>query len=154
MAPIGLTVPKLLPIAGTWAAPFALYSLILSNRVVSQRVECNHFIGDKLPSSSPDSAPSKLELASRCHANFLENVPLAFIFLAIAELNGGNRKYLNYTMGVLLALRIAHSEAGLRVKGQWGNAGIGRPIGYFGTSAVLMGLSGYASYLVKGYWGF
>jgi len=144
------------------AAPFTLYFLVLSNRVISKRVESDHYIGDKLPSSSPNPSTSTdgcrdfdpLTLVSRCHANFLENVPLAFIFLTIAELNGGNRKWLNYTMGLLLALRIAHADAGLMVKGKWGDRGIGRPIGYVGTNGVLLGLSGYAAYLVKGYWGF
>jgi uncharacterized membrane protein YecN with MAPEG domain len=90
----------------------------------------------------------------RCQGNFLENVPLAFIFLVIAELNGGNRKILHYSMATLLALRIAHAELGLRLQGEFGDNGIGRPIGYFGTASLVMGLAGYASYLCLGYWGF
>ena len=81
-------------------------------------------------------------------------MPLAFIFLTICELNGGNRKNLNYVMAALLALRVAHADGGLMLKGKFGNNGVGRPLGYFGSSAVLAGLSGYAAYLVKGYWGF
>jgi len=57
-------------------------------------------------------------------------------------------------MATLLALRVAHAEFGLWLKGKFGNNGVGRPIGYFGTSGVLLGLSTYAAYLVKGYWGF
>lgn len=57
------------------------------------------------------------------------NAPLAFIFLDIAELNGGNRKALNYTMPMLFALRPAHAELGLRLKGKFGGGGVGRPIG-------------------------
>jgi uncharacterized membrane protein YecN with MAPEG domain len=98
--------------------------------------------------------PSELEIALRCHGNFLENVPLAFIFLIIAELNGGNRKYLHWTMATLLALRIAHADGGLRLQGKFGDNGVGRPLGYFGSCGVLMGLSGYAAWLCKGYWGF
>lgn len=63
-------------------------------------------------------------------ANFLENVPLAFIFAAVAELNGADRKLLNYAMAALLALRISHAELGLRGKGA---IGLGRPVGYYGT---------------------
>ena len=57
-------------------------------------------------------------------------------------------------MGVLLALRIAHADGGLMLKGDFGGGGIGRPIGYFGTNGVLIGLSAYAAWLAKGYWGF
>lgn len=151
MDPIYPTVPKLLPIAGTWAAPFALFSAYLSMSVVAERQKTLKFIGDKPDSTTAE--PCKLEIYSRCHKNFLENVPSAFVFLAIAELNGGNRKALNYAMGILLVLRIAHVELGLKMKGKWGDGGVGRPIGYLGTNAVLLGLSGYATWLVKGFWG-
>jgi len=30
--------------------------------------------------------------------------------------------------------------------------GKGRPVGFFGTQAVLASIAGYAAYLVKGYW--
>jgi len=81
-------------------------------------------------------------------------VPLAFTLLTIAELNGGNRKTLNYVMVVLLALRVAHADGGLRLQGKFGDNGIGRPLGYFGSMGVLGGLAGYTAYLMKGYWGF
>lgn len=57
---------------------------------------------------------------------------------------------LTTTPVALLALRVAHAEFGLRLKGKWGGNGVGRPLGYFGTHAVLLGLSGYAAWLVKG----
>ncbi|KUJ21194.1 uncharacterized protein LY89DRAFT_429362 [Mollisia scopiformis] len=157
MAPIGITVPKLLPIAGTWAVPFVLYNTILSSRIVSTRIQNDYYCGDKLPSSSPTNTktpPDVLQTATRCHANFLENVPLAFILLIIAELNGGNRKALNYMMGTLFALRIAHAELGLKLQGKFGDNGVGRPLGYFGSIGVLGALGGYCGWLVAGYWGF
>ncbi|CZS90044.1 uncharacterized protein RAG0_01178 [Rhynchosporium agropyri] len=173
MSNVGISaIPKLLPIAGAWAAPFTLYNIFLSSRIFSQRIKKEVYFGDKdtsvpLPLSlSPlpllhqhpfqESAEkySVLELASHSHTNFLENVPLAFILLIIAELNGGNRKALNYTMGALLALRIAHAEAGLMIKGNFGDGGVGRPIGYVGSLGILGGLGAYAAVLVKGYWGF
>ncbi len=69
----------------------------------------------------------------------------------MAELNGGNRKVINIAMGVLLALRVAHVEMGIKGKD---TVGPGRPIGYFGTQACIGGLAAYGAYLVKGYWGF
>jgi hypothetical protein len=35
-----------LAIAGTWAAPFTLYYIILSGRIVAQRIKSEVFIGD------------------------------------------------------------------------------------------------------------
>lgn len=32
--------------------------------------------------------------------------------------------------------------------------GVGRPVGYYGTLASMLGLAGYAAFLVKGFWGF
>ena len=128
--------------------------MILSNRVVMHRVNSKKYMGETLssdPSSISNEDPDALYLASRAHANFLENVPLAFIIAAVAELNGGNRKALNVAMGVLLALRVAHVEMGLKGKD---TVGPGRPLGYFGTQAFLGGLAAYGAWLVKGYWGF
>ncbi|TVY16070.1 hypothetical protein LARI1_G005052 [Lachnellula arida] len=143
--------PKLLPITGTWAAPFALYSSILSSRIVASRLKTEKFIGEK---STSINGVDPLQTAVRCQGNFLENVPLAFIFLALCELNGGNRKYLNYVMGAFLALRVAHVEGGLMLQGSFGTNGVGRPVGYFGSVGVVTGLAAYAAYLAKGYWGF
>ncbi|MCJ1442598.1 MAG: hypothetical protein MMC23_003094 [Stictis urceolatum] len=150
---LGVPVPKMLPIIGTWTLPFALYQAILSTRVCLQRVEHNVMIGDKSnPGPRSSAEPDPLELASRAHGNFLENVPLAFIFAAVAELNGANKKNLNYIMATLLVLRIAHVELGLRAKEN--AAGAGRIVGYYGTQGALLGLAGWAGWLVKGYWGY
>jgi hypothetical protein len=72
----------------------------------------------------------------------------------MAWLNGGNRKYLHWTMATLLALRIAHAKGGLRLQSTFGDNGFERPLGYFGSCGLLAGLSGYAAWLAKGYWGF
>lgn len=121
--------------------------MLLSSRVVNQRINSKKYMGDALETQS-DTDP--LYLANRAHANFIENVPLAFVLAAVAELNGGNRKALNVAMGVFLALRVAHVEVGLKGKD---TLGPGRPLGYFGTQAFLGGLAAYGAYLVKGYWG-
>jgi hypothetical protein len=52
-------------------------------------------------------------------------------------------------MGVLLASRISHAELGLMGKA---SMSLGRPIGYYGTSAVIASFAGYLGYLVSGYW--
>ena len=93
----------------------------------------------------------------------------------MAELNGADRKMLNYLMATLLVLRIAHVEVGLRGQGTLGlgtykagaililcfytiyaNPGVplGRPIGYYGTQGIMAGLAGWGTWLVKGYWGY
>ena len=94
--------------------------------------------------------PQELRLSSRAQANFVENVPYAFILAAFAELNGASSTVLNYGLATLLALRIAHVEIGLYGKDA---VGPGRPAGFFGTQAWLLGMAGYGAYLVKGYWG-
>lgn len=119
-------------------------------------MQTHHYIGDKLPeekkaANSNRQCDDMLTLHSRSFNNFLENVPLAFILLITAELNGGNRKVLTYLMSALLAFRVAHVEYGMYGPD---NAAIGRPLGYFGSCGVLAGLAGYTAYLVKGYWGF
>lgn len=83
--------------------------------------------------------------------NFLESVPLAFVLTAIVELNGGNRTLLNYALAALFAFRVGHVEIGLRSKD---TLGYGRAPGTVGTQGFLAGMAVYATYLVKGYWGY
>ena len=83
--------------------------------------------------------------------NYLESVPLAFVLAALAELNGGDRRWIAGALSALFAFRISHAELGIvRPAG----LGLGRPVGFFGTMGVLGGLAGYAAFLVKGFWGF
>jgi hypothetical protein len=81
----------------------------------------------------------------------LDNVPLSFILLITAELSGGSRKVLTYVMSTLTVLRLAHTEYGIYGPD---TASIGRLLGYFGMNGVLAGLTGYPTYLVRGYWRF
>lgn len=76
---------------------------------------------------------------------------MAFLLAAIVELNGGNRRALTGGLAALLTLRVIHAELGLRGKEAMA---VGRPIGYFGSMGLIAALGGYATYLVKGYWGF
>ena len=126
--------------------------MFLSTRVVRQRLKDEHYIGDdssKASSETPNGY-NALVIATRCHQNFVENVPLAFLLAAIVELNGGDRRILTGALGTLFGLRILHSELGRQGTDAMAQ---GRPIGYFGTIGVIGALAGYASYLVKGYWG-
>jgi uncharacterized membrane protein YecN with MAPEG domain len=91
-----------------------------------------------------------LQSATRCHNDFIEDVPLALLLASVVELNGGNRKVINSALSALLLLRILHVEFGLL--GPKNNA-FRRPVGYFGTQGYIAGMAGYAAYLVKGYWG-
>ena len=124
-------------------------------RVVGCRLRDECFVGNDSSVGSPafgkDTAkPNELKVASRAHANFSENVPLALILAAFAELNGANRKALTGLLSALFAFRVLHAEFGLRAQGAMGK---GRPIGFFGTLGVVGGLAGYSAWLVKEYWG-
>ncbi|KAK8055454.1 hypothetical protein PG993_000681 [Apiospora rasikravindrae] len=161
----------LLPITGSFAVPFTAYFTFLSARVVRHRLEGKQPLGDgshKSKSSSSSSSSrsstssrgssrgeqlsdSKLFVASRAHQNFAENVPLAFALAAVVELNGGNRKILTGALGALFAFRVLHAELGMQREDA---LGVGRPVGYYGTLASMLGLAGYAAFLVKGFWGF
>ncbi|KAI1078460.1 membrane-associated, eicosanoid/glutathione metabolism protein [Whalleya microplaca] len=151
---IGLSSPvlaPLLPVTGTFALPFTAYFTVLSSRVVYYRLRDQCYLGDNSSKDTDEEArqQNELYLATRCHQNFIENVPLGLMLAAFAELNGGSRTRLTYALSALFTFRLLHSEFGL-IKG----LGLGRPIGYYGTMGTLAWLAGYATYLVKSYWGF
>lgn len=83
--------------------------------------------------------------------NFAENVPLALLIAGIVELNGGSRRVLTTALSTLCVARVLHAEFGIMAKGY---IGMGRRVGHVATQTVVVGLSGYVAYLVKGYWGF
>jgi uncharacterized membrane protein YecN with MAPEG domain len=116
------------------------------------RVDKRKMIGSKISEANTASNEvDPLEVAVRSHSNFIENIPLALLTAAIVELNGGNRKILNGGLAALLLFRIMHVELGLRSA----NASApGRLAGHIGTAGFLGGMSAYAAYLIKGYWGF
>lgn len=116
------------------------------------RIQTKKYIGERLPTDAPDaSEPNQLQLENRAHANFIENVPIAFIVGAVAELNGANRKVLHYAFATLFVLRILHVEIGIKGKEA---VGFGRPLAFFGSQAFVAGLAGYSAYLVRGFWGY
>lgn len=113
--------------------------------MVLNRIQSEQFVESK----SSDAPDDKLAAAVRAQVNFTENVPLALLLAAFVELNGGSRKALTYALSALTVFRIVHAEFGIMGKGHIGN---GRPIGFFGTQGVVVGLAAYAGYLVQGYW--
>ena len=141
-------------ITGTWTLPFAAYLVYLSNKVFLRRIDSKKYMGDRLEegaASTSNDNPDPLFLDTRAHSNFVENVPLAFTLCSIAELNGANRKVLNYAMATLFVLRIMHVELGLKGKD---TVAVGRPAAFFGTQAFFAGMAAYSTWLVKGYWGY
>ncbi|KAK5676318.1 hypothetical protein LTS10_011130 [Elasticomyces elasticus] len=119
----------LLPITSSFALPFSIYHLFLQVRVTFTRMALQKSLEtSSKPSSGNNDDP--LLAAFRSQGNFCENVPLALILAGAVELN-------------------AHAEFGLMVKGY---GGIGRPIGFFGTAGVILGLAGYGAWLVREYW--
>lgn len=82
-------------------------------------------------------------------------MPLALLLAGFVELNGGSRKVLMTALGVLTVARVMHVEMGLLVEGgEKPHTGIGRPVGFFGTVGVVVGLAGYGAWLGRGVWGF
>lgn len=59
------------------------------------------------------------------------------------------RTYINYALGTIFAFRVAHAEFGVMLPN---SMGAGRPIGFYGTQAALLGLAGYTAYLIKDFW--
>ncbi|KAF2122515.1 membrane-associated, eicosanoid/glutathione metabolism protein [Lophiotrema nucula] len=147
---LGVPMPLLAPVSAAWAAPFAFYYLFLQNRVVFHRLSNKAYMGHSTDTSKTgNDVKDPLYVANRAQVNFIENVPIAFIIAILAELNGANRKYIGYGLGALFALRVSHVEFGMMTEG---SLGTGRPVGYYGTQAVMAAAAGYLAYLVKDYW--
>ncbi|KAJ6258321.1 hypothetical protein Dda_6361 [Drechslerella dactyloides] len=143
------------PITALSLPLFTSYFSLLAYRVISVRVATETFVGnqcvDKGKAASTQDTPDPLTIASRCHANFAEYVPLALLTTAVAELNGADPKIIAGGLGGLFLLRVAHVELGLRRRAALGP---GRIIGFLGTLVYLIGMGGYAGWLARGYLGF
>jgi len=151
------------PVANLSTA-FAAYFVLLNLRVSLVRQAANTYIGDEVKSSNTRDANPKpstplieqtqskeLLIASRCHGNFVENVPYALLVASIVEANGASPRFLTGALALLFFFRVAHVEYGIRAKD---SLGWGRPVGYFGTLIWIAGMSAYATWLAKPHWGF
>lgn len=133
-----------------------MYYALLNLRVSLVRQAEKTPLGDSAKSSGGEGRPAEscsgdLLVACRAQSNFADNVPFALLVAAFAEANGANRRILTGSLAALLLFRILHVEFGLKDKS---TLGLGRPVGYLGTLGFLTGMSSYAAYLVKSYWGF
>ncbi|KAG0634730.1 hypothetical protein HOY80DRAFT_506543 [Tuber brumale] len=163
------------PATAAWALPFGTYLLLLSTRAALARHSTKTYVGDHVAASQNEhGAMYKTELgktefgktemsrdadlqnfdspflAGRCLGNYLETVPMAMILAALAELNGGSRRLVNYALGVLFMGKVAQIEFGLMRKGTRGR---GRVVGFFASQGFMAGMAGYCAYLVRDYWG-
>lgn len=140
----------LLPITSTFALPLSVYYIFLQIRVTMRRIETQTSLAPQ-SSASPTSpgASDPLLAAFRTQANFAENVPLALVLAGLVEANNGNKGVLTALLGALTVGRVMHGELGLMTKG---SGGIGRPIGFFSTTGVILGLALYGAWLSRCYW--
>ncbi len=90
----------LVPITALWAALLTIVLVALGFHVGAARSRAGISIlhGDDM----------RLATAIRRHQNFLENVPIALLLMALIELNGGPSMLLNALGALLLLSRIAH----------------------------------------------
>ena len=88
-------------ISGLYISLTAILMVALAMRVVKLRRK--HKIG----LGSADN--KELQLATRVHANLIENAPIAMALLLVAELNGLSRIYLHLLGMVLLIGSILHA---------------------------------------------
>ena len=113
-----LGLGKVLPVTGTFAIPLVVTSSLLSLNVVKTRIDLNTWQGDKTITkdgkvsegiTQPDGNKyDPLLIATRVHANMVENMPLTLVLSALAELNGADRKKLTTVLAVFSVLRIVH----------------------------------------------
>lgn len=154
-------MPMLLPVTGAALLPIGAYAIFHSLRIAYYRLSNQRYhdinLGNGKQGDNSDSSSSggnalghdPLYCATRSHGNFFENVPLALLLTAAAELNGASKKLLTYALGTFLALRVLHAEAGIMIQG---GLGLGRTIGFYGTMVWVGTLGVWNFLLTKDYW--
>jgi len=133
--------------------PFTLYLLFLQGRVVAIRANTSTNLGNQLFANRKEGkdpmdpvAPDPLYLATRCHQNYVENIPMVLLLAFAVETAGADARVLAYLLGAFFALRVAHVELGLRGKD---SNGVARPISFMGTQMTMAWLAGWGFWLVK-----
>ena len=117
-----------LEITALYGSLLALVGITLGMLVGIQR--------PKLKVSLGDGGHQSLIEANRRHMNWLENVPLLVVLLAIIEVNGASSTWLHVLGGTLLAGRLIHPFG---ISSEW----VFRPARFVGT--VLTQLVALAS---------
>ena len=113
-----LGLGRVLPVTGSFAIPLVLTSSVLSFNVVRQRIELNTWQGDKVITKDGKEAPGikqpdgntydPILMATRVHANLMENMPLTLILAGLAEINGADRSKLTYMLAAFSVFRVSH----------------------------------------------
>ena len=130
-----LGLGKVLPVTGSFAVPLVVAASLLSLNVVKTRIDLNTWEGDKTISKDGKEAAGiqqpdgntydSLLIATRVHANLMENLPITLVLSALAELNGADRKKLTTILAVFSLLRVSHvigltkSNQLARAVGKW-----------------------------------
>ncbi|KAK1826819.1 membrane-associated, eicosanoid/glutathione metabolism protein [Podospora conica] len=171
----------LLPVTGSFVAPFTAYFTLLSARVVYQRVHEKVFLGEDTSSKTPvlgapvDTSSDKDKAAkgakkstttTTAHEHHQEYSPLTV----------ATRSHSNFVEHVPLALLLAAAAElnggskkalttalGVLLAARVmhvefglrspGATGMGRAVGWWGTMGTMGWLAGYGAWLVRGYWG-
>ncbi len=113
-------------ITSLYAGLLALLSVFLSGYVGQLRGKTNIPLGD--------GGNRDIILANRRHMNFVENVPLALLLIALVELNGAAPWWIHALGGTLLLARLIH-PFGLKIET---GATPARIIGAGGTTLVTL----------------
>ena len=95
------------PVTTLYAALLACVGLVLQQLAGRERLRANVSLGD--------GGDPRLLVAMRRQANFVEQVPLALLLLALIELNGASQAWLHGLGLLLFASRIVH-PLGLRTE--------------------------------------
>lgn len=153
-----LGLGKALPVTGTFAVPLVVLGSLLSINAAMTRVQTNTWQGEKTitkDGKEPAGVPSpdgnkydRLLIASRVHANLMENLPITLLIAGLAELNGADKKKLTSVLVAFTIMRVSH------VFGLFKGNQPARAVGFFGTNFVQLGLVSWLGALTKGYWGF
>lgn len=134
---------KLLPVTGSFATPVVALTSLLSFNVVKTRIDCNTWEGDSTIGASqkvkqPDGNEyDPLLIATRIHANAVENVPVTLLLAALAEVNGADRRKLTGVLGLFTVLRVLH-VVGLAKSTQVARAAGKCDASFFHSAIVVM----------------
>ncbi|KAK3054847.1 hypothetical protein LTR09_004005 [Extremus antarcticus] len=174
-APTTLGLGTALPVTGSFAIPLVALGSALAINTAMTRVNCNTWQGEKSITKdgkepagikSPDGSVfgtkglfgnaidnnrnsyDPLLIATRVHANLMENLPITLLLAGLAELNGADRKKLTSVLALFTLMRVSHVFALYKCNQP------ARAFGFFGTNIVQLGLVGWLGTLTKGYWGY
>jgi uncharacterized membrane protein YecN with MAPEG domain len=121
-----------------YAALLAIIGVVLGERVGLFRLKAKVSLGD--------GGNSGIIVRNRQHMNFVENVPMALILIALVEVNGGSATWVHSLGGSLLAARLIH-PFGLNVEKIMHPA---RIIGAGLTSLVILAAAGKLLWIAFG----